>query len=566
MANRYWVGGTGTFNDVLTPNWSTTSGGAGGASVPSGSGDVAIFDVNSGTGNCAVDVSGSAPSVYFDSSTIIFDLFRGFNQGTSGSRNFTFVRGTLNISNVRITTPCFISNQPNTRFINFNSSGSIYVQSSTSSTVFDLSNATGFSYSGTSEIRIISTAAGTYTQTVLIDPAMTESQALNFGLTNITAVVTVDGLAVTKNLTIASAFSGTLTGTSKKVYGNLALTGGTKFTTSTNPITFAGTSGTKTVAFVTSRTTPVPIIFDGNCTWNFTTALTMTSGKTFTITNGTVNLLAGATYTVDLATTGTTLKYLASTTAGTQATISQASGTVAPTYLSIKDSNATGGAIFAASDPTNVNGGNNTGWTFGAVLTGLISESLSLQDASSPTKTLISAISEALGLADPSVVAAAFASAASEAITSADTPTAGTAFVSSILEGLVAADSTAVLKTFNVSISEPQTIEAAANVIAAFISAISEPTTIQESIIGVAAKIITDVTEAISVSDAQTAVVSFVSSSIESISVADSETVVKTQYAIVVEPLTLNEQQDVFAWVRVENDTPTSWSLIDNRQ
>ena len=34
MADRYWVGGTGTWNDTNTANWSATNGGAGGASVP----------------------------------------------------------------------------------------------------------------------------------------------------------------------------------------------------------------------------------------------------------------------------------------------------------------------------------------------------------------------------------------------------------------------------------------------------------------------------------------------------------------------------------------------------
>jgi len=36
--------------------------------------------------------------------------------------------------------------------------------------------------------------------------------------------------------------------------------------------------------------------------------------------------------------------------------------------LTIKDSAATGGAIFNATDPTNVDNGNNTGWNFGGVV------------------------------------------------------------------------------------------------------------------------------------------------------------------------------------------------------
>lgn len=43
MADRYWVGGTGTWNTTSTTNWSATSGGAGGASVPTAADNV-IFD------------------------------------------------------------------------------------------------------------------------------------------------------------------------------------------------------------------------------------------------------------------------------------------------------------------------------------------------------------------------------------------------------------------------------------------------------------------------------------------------------------------------------------------
>jgi hypothetical protein len=46
MANRYWVGGTDTWNSTAGSKWSTTSGGAGGASAPGSSDDV-IFDGNS---------------------------------------------------------------------------------------------------------------------------------------------------------------------------------------------------------------------------------------------------------------------------------------------------------------------------------------------------------------------------------------------------------------------------------------------------------------------------------------------------------------------------------------
>lgn len=48
MATRYWVGGSGTWDGDSTTNWSTSSGGAGGASNPSSTDDV-VFDGNSGS-------------------------------------------------------------------------------------------------------------------------------------------------------------------------------------------------------------------------------------------------------------------------------------------------------------------------------------------------------------------------------------------------------------------------------------------------------------------------------------------------------------------------------------
>lgn len=56
MADRYWVGGAGSWTATATTHWSTTSGGASGASAPT-SVDDAHFDANSGTGS--VSMSGA---------------------------------------------------------------------------------------------------------------------------------------------------------------------------------------------------------------------------------------------------------------------------------------------------------------------------------------------------------------------------------------------------------------------------------------------------------------------------------------------------------------------------
>jgi hypothetical protein len=68
MAARYWVGGSGNWTATNTANWSATSGGPGGASVPVGTfnnGDDIIFDANSGSG--VVTVVATATSGYMRS-------------------------------------------------------------------------------------------------------------------------------------------------------------------------------------------------------------------------------------------------------------------------------------------------------------------------------------------------------------------------------------------------------------------------------------------------------------------------------------------------------------------
>ena len=60
MADRYWVGGVGTWNSSSTTNWSTTSGGAGGSSAPTLADNV-IFDAASDAGiNYSVTISTGA--------------------------------------------------------------------------------------------------------------------------------------------------------------------------------------------------------------------------------------------------------------------------------------------------------------------------------------------------------------------------------------------------------------------------------------------------------------------------------------------------------------------------
>ena len=58
MADRYWVGGTGTWNLTSTTNWAATDGGASGASVPTSTDNV-FFTASSSSGVFTVTLSGT---------------------------------------------------------------------------------------------------------------------------------------------------------------------------------------------------------------------------------------------------------------------------------------------------------------------------------------------------------------------------------------------------------------------------------------------------------------------------------------------------------------------------
>lgn len=64
MANKFWVGGTGTWDAADTTHWDDADGGAGGDAVP-GTSDVAVFNANSGGGTVTVNVNVAVQSITF---------------------------------------------------------------------------------------------------------------------------------------------------------------------------------------------------------------------------------------------------------------------------------------------------------------------------------------------------------------------------------------------------------------------------------------------------------------------------------------------------------------------
>lgn len=312
MASRYWVGGTGTWNALNVLNWSTTSGGVGGASVP-GAADIALIDANSGTGTVTLAYSP------------VIQAFR--TAGYAGTFDF----------------------------------GTNYVECTTSNTTV-FSGSTAATYIGSKNLRFTS-AASTGTRSISFAGA-TESNAPNISITAGTDTINTTGNWANLDTT---GFSGTFNNNSRTVYGNLILSATMTLVAGTNATAFRSTSGPRSIT-TNGKTLDFPLTFDGvGGEWNFQDALTQGSTRAFTFTNGTVRLKNGVTSTVgSFATSGTTQKFLESTVAGSQATLSQASGTVSASYLTIKDINATGGATWnALYENQNVDAGGNTGWNFG---------------------------------------------------------------------------------------------------------------------------------------------------------------------------------------------------------
>jgi hypothetical protein len=240
MAARFWVtGGTGNWNS--TTNWSTTSGGASGASVPSTS-DTATFNASSGAGTATLDIS---PTVQ----TLTCTGFTG-----------TLAFGTNTIS--------------------LNSTGTVFT------------GATTMTVTGTPQIILTDSSASGRT----LDPTtVTEANSISFRITAGTGTISLGTAGVYRNLdftdgTNPTGYAGALGGGSITVYGNFKASTGMTQTAVANTITFAATSGTKTIT-TAGVTFDRPFTFNGvGGTWQLQDALTIGSTRTLTLTSGTLDL------------------------------------------------------------------------------------------------------------------------------------------------------------------------------------------------------------------------------------------------------------------------------------
>jgi hypothetical protein len=341
MADRYWVLGTGTWDGTSTTNWSTSSGGIGGASVPTAADNV-FFDANSNVGTTAFTVTmATTPRVCNDFTASGLDgvmTLAGASIGltVSGSLTFqatNFTRTYTGNTTFNATTTGKTVTTNGVAFgapVDFNGAGGGW--------------SLGSALSGT----IILLTSGTFN---LAGYTATLSTRLSTGVG-------------TKNLTFNG---GTLliSGTTSTAFNNAVPTG---FTTT------AGTGvGTISMTAATAKT-----FVGGGSTFNCTLqnagagALTITGSNTFTSIS---NSVQPTTFTFTAGTTTTVTNWNVNGTAGNLVTIgsataashtlSKASGTVSSDYLSISRSTATGGASWYAG-ANSTDGGNNSGWIFTA--------------------------------------------------------------------------------------------------------------------------------------------------------------------------------------------------------
>lgn len=340
----YWVGGTGTWNGTTTTNWALSSGGAGGAGVPTQT-DSVVFDANSNTGTNNFTVTLSTGATCFNLNTTGVDPITAMT--VAGTGNLSFTGLTLTLTNKVAWT--------NTGAINFyTGSGEVTFTTAGISIASDISIQAGYT-----DVNLSGnlTLTGTKGLNILSGSFIAGANAVSlsyFNLTGSNANYLSKGLDLgTSSWTVSGAGSGAWDCSNSanfSVYGSLAAIN----MTSASAKTFNG-SGYIWSSLVQAGSGALTIISNGTIISISNsvqpTTITFTSGQTISTTNFLVSGTAGNLVTIN------------STVAGSAAILSKTSGTVSCNYLSLKDSKATGGATwYAGANSTNVSG--NTGWLF----------------------------------------------------------------------------------------------------------------------------------------------------------------------------------------------------------
>lgn len=343
MANRYWVGGTGAWND--TAHWASTSGGASGASVPT-TNDAVFLDANSfsSTGQTITIPSGYTAYAHdltafgvTESPTILLN-------GVYGSYTYLNLSGSMYIE----ASTTISINEANANYI---------VLANTSTEYFNVSSATMSSSlsvikSGSGVTNLSSDITSLYTFQLTGGTLNTNGYDLTF------PYLQVYGSA-SKSLNLSDSVL-SLSGLTFENPPALTFDPGT----STIRFGFNGTvsgqtlnGGSKTFYNIEVKNAPA-FTFAGSNTYNKIEFLNTFSFSIFFAT--------GSVHTINsfiAQQTPDTHIYMYSTDWGYPFTLKKTSGTVVVREFDIEDSRTTGGASWYAVDSNDL--GNNVGWVFG---------------------------------------------------------------------------------------------------------------------------------------------------------------------------------------------------------
>lgn len=238
MANRYWVGGTGSWSGTNTANWSDTSGGTGGFSVPTSADDV-FLDANSGTGTVTIITSGlSAKSLNCTGYTGTFagtSPFTVAGSVTWGAGMTLAYNGPLTIS----ATGTYTSNgkaRTGTGAITFSASGGTVTLGDAFSTAGSLSVSSGTFDTAGYAVTVANLASSTgNTRAILLRSSAVTITGSGFSASSGLSTFTLDAGTSTITLSSASAKAiGTTAGTGSLTFYNVIATGAGALTLNNN--------------------------------------------------------------------------------------------------------------------------------------------------------------------------------------------------------------------------------------------------------------------------------------------------------------------------------------------
>ena len=329
MANRYWIGNSGNWTD--TSHWSATSGGAGGASVPT-SADDAIFNASSFTANGqTVTVNAFSNIFNLDMRSVAYAL------NLAGASSLVMDGDVTLCNKVTVTAPLSVQNS----WCWFTQNGATINATVTVGTSGWLDMRDAFSASALN-LGIVSAVTNGKLATKLTTnnyPLTVGSMAfyyaddINFGTSTVT--VTGSGFNIINASTTTFHASG----------ATFLFTGNGTFDLNYSNVGILRVSGNTTIK--NSHIYSTIELLPGS-------TLVLTSGGMAPTQQTLTNFIANGTSLLPI-----TIK---ASTIGKAYVLSKTAGIVSADYINVQDSNVTGGATWNAY--TSTNNGNNTGWNF----------------------------------------------------------------------------------------------------------------------------------------------------------------------------------------------------------